>query len=180
MTFLELLGIALALSADAFCSAIGVGAGNRFPGQSFRLSFHLGLFQALMPALGWAIGAQWVDAVRAWDHWIAGGIVTVLALHMFWEGLRPPGGCRAFDPTRGWSLVSLAVATSIDALAMGIVFAVVGVSILNACLLIGLVCGAATFIGLRFGRTLKGRLGPWMQFAGAALLLVVAINLFQI
>ncbi len=180
MSFLGILGIAFALATDAFCTALGIGTGTRFKGQTFRLSFHFGLFQALMPIIGWAVGKPFVDFVRSWDHWLAGGIVTLLALHLFWEAVHAREGTCGRDLSRGLSLVSLSVATSIDALAMGLVFAVLELSIWLPCLIIGLVAAAGTFIGLRIGRRLKARFGLWLQIAGSLVLLLVAVKLFQI
>ncbi len=180
MSFLGIVGIAFALATDAFCTALGVGTGTRFTGQTFRLSFHFGLFQAMMPIIGWAVGKPFVDFVRSWDHWLAGGIVTLLALHLFWEAIHAREGTCGRDPSRGLSLVSLSVATSIDALAMGLVFAVLELSIWLPCLIIGLVAAAGTFIGLRIGRRLKARFGLWLQIAGSLVLLLVAVKLFQI
>jgi len=180
MDILTLIGIALGLAADACCTAIGIGTGKRFPGQTFRLAFHFGLFQALMPFLGWLLGSQVVHWVRAWDHWLAGGIVTLLAARMLIEAFRQHCEENAADPTRGWSLVSLSVATSIDALAMGLGVAVLGVRILPACLIIGVITGGLTFLGIRFGRRMKSSFGRWVQVGGAVLLLAVAYRLFQI
>lgn len=180
MSFLGILVIAFALATDAFCTALGIGTGTRFSGQTFRLSFHFGLFQAAMPAIGWAAGTPFVEFVHSWDHWLAGGIVSLLALHLFWEAIHAKGGTCGRDLSRGWSLVSLSIATSIDALAMGLVFAVLEISIWLPCLIIGLVAAGGTFIGLRLGRRLKARYGLWLQIAGALVLLLVAVKLFQI
>jgi len=180
MSFLEIFIVAVALAVDAFCTALGIGVGERFPGQSFRLSFHFGLFQAAMPILGWAVGIQVVEFVRAWDHWLAGGILSALALQLFWEALYAKAEHERTDPSRGLKLISLSVATSLDALAMGLVFAVVNAPILRACLLIGVVAGLATLAGLRLGRRLRRRFGRWLQVGGALLLLIVAYRLFQI
>jgi len=180
MNPLEILAVAFALSTDAFCTALGVGTGSRFPGQSFRLAFHFGLFQAFMPAIGWLLGSQIVDWVRAWDHWLAGGIVMALAIQLLWEAIHHASQSKPTDPTRGFNLVSLSLATSIDALAMGLVFAVVDVPLLIPCLTIGVVAGLTTLLGLRLGRRLKAKFGRWLQVGGALVLFLVALNLFRI
>jgi len=176
----EVFGIALALAVDAFCTALGVGTTKRFPGQSFRLSFHFGLFQAMMPALGWWMGRQVVEWVQAWDHWLAGGILLAIGAHMLWESFHLDEKVVVKDRSRKWSLVMLSVATSIDALAVGVVFGVMQVPILLPCLIIGVVAGLMTLLGLGLGRRLRRRYGSWLQAVGAGLLLVLAIKFFQI
>ncbi len=177
---LEIFGIALALAADAFCTALGVGTAKWFPRQAFRLSFHFGLFQALMPVLGWWLGRQVVEWVQAWDHWLAGGILLAIGAHMLWESFHPDETVAVKDRSRKWSLVALSIATSIDALAVGVVFGVMEVPILFPCLVIGVVAALMTLLGLHLGRRLRRRYGAWLQIAGAVLLILLALKFFTI
>jgi len=177
---LEIFGIALALAVDAFCTALSIGTAKRYPGQAFRLSFHFGLFQALMPVVGWWLGRQVVEWVQAWDHWLASGILLVIGLHMLWESFQREEEVVARDRSRKWSLVALSVATSIDALAVGVVFGVMEAAILFPCLVIGVVAGLMTLLGLHLGRRLRRRYGSWLQVAGAVLLILLAIRFLGI
>ncbi|MBN2054334.1 manganese efflux pump, partial [bacterium] len=117
---------------DAFAVAIATGVTLRRVTlrQNLRLSWHFGLFQGLMPILGWSLGLTVQELIAAVDHWIAFGLLTVLGGRMIIGTLRC--GTREFresDPTKGWSLVMLSIATSIDALAVGLSLAMLQVEI---------------------------------------------------
>ena len=172
--------IAVALGCDAFSVALGIGAGKPFKGQTFRLGFHFGLFQALMPIIGWGIGSGAVRWVREWDHWLASGIVLLIAVHTLVEAMRSNRERPKIDFSRGWYLVTLSTATSIDALAVGLVFGVAEIAPWGPCLAIGLVAGGMTVSGLYIGRFLKASFGQIVEIAGGILLLIVAMKLSTI
>lgn len=176
----EILGIALAMSADAFCTTLAVGTAGRFPGQAFRLAFHFGLFQAMMPALGALLGRGMVGWIQDWDHWFVFSILALVGIHLIWESVRRAEARHRVDRSRGWSLVSLSVATSIDALAIGVVFGVLRIPLLFPCLTIGIVAGLASLLGLYLGRRLRARFGAWFQVLGGILLIALAIKFLQI
>jgi putative Mn2+ efflux pump MntP len=171
-----LIGIALGLAMDAFAVAIGVsialgGASRR---QTFRLAWHFGLFQAMMPVVGWAAGSSIRPMIESWDHWLAFGLLAVVGGRMILEAAR--GGTtdeEATDPTRGWSLVVLSVATSIDALAVGLSFAALGLRVWFPALVIGLTAGAMTVLGTLGGRQLGMRFGHRMSAAGGIVLILI-------
>lgn len=173
--------IAAALGGDAFSVALGIGAGKRHEGQTFRLTFHFGLFQCLMPVIGWSIGQSAVEWVREWDHWIAFGVLAAVALHALYEALSPDEQEeQGLDLSRGWYLLSLSIATSIDALAVGLVFGVMNIQPWLPCLIIGLVAGAMTFTGLFLGRFLRNSYGQFIEVAGGVLLLFIAFQFLSI
>ncbi len=125
MSFPEVLLIALGLAMDAFAVCLGAGT-TRFvdgPRPVFRLAFHFGLFQALMPILGWASGALIARYISAWDHWVAFGLLAFVGGRMVRSGFEAEGECHATDPSRGGTLIMLAIATSIDAFAVGLTLA---------------------------------------------------------
>ncbi|NNL77613.1 MAG: manganese efflux pump, partial [Desulfobacterales bacterium] len=120
LNFLEIVLIAVALGCDAF--AVGLGVGCRFcgPRQIFRLSFHFGLFQFMMPLIGWLSGRHILTYAQTWGSWIAFGLLVFIGGRMVREGVMPPEEeTECQDPTKGFSLVMLSVATSIDALGVG-------------------------------------------------------------
>jgi putative Mn2+ efflux pump MntP len=168
--------IAAALGGDAFSVALGVGAGKRYEGQTFRLSFHFGLFQFLMPLVGWLIGQAAVEWVQQWDHWIASGILAAVAIHALYEAFFPEESECDQDLTRGWCLISLSIATSIDALAVGLVFGVLEITPWLPSLIIGVIAGAMTFTGLWLGRCLRNACGRTIEIAGGMLLLLIAFQ----
>ena len=117
MNWITGLGIALALAMDAF--AVSIASGLKLAGVTprhvFRLSFHFGLFQFLMPVIGWYIGRQMAAAISEFDHWIAFGLLSLVGGRMLWEAYSERESGAKTDPTRGVLLVALSLATSIDA-----------------------------------------------------------------
>jgi len=165
---------------DAF--AVSIAAGARLERLSFRpvfrLSFHFGLFQFLMPIIGWAIGAAAVKLIGQYDHWVGFGLLTIIACKMIYESItRDPNTTELRDLTRKWSMVGLSIATSIDALAVGLSIAFLRVDIWFAAVLIGLTASAFTIVGMVFGRRLGARFGKTMEILGAVILLLIGAQL---
>ena len=128
---LTILGIALGLAMDAFAVAIAVGLS--IPALTrrhvFRLAWHFALFQAMMPVIGWLAGRTVSSYIAAFDHWVAFGLLSVIGGKMIYEAGHPEQAADRGDPTRGLMLVTLSVATSIDALAVGLSLAFLDLSI---------------------------------------------------
>ena len=180
MTWWLLLGIAVGLAMDAFAAAIAVSVslGRVSRRQMFRLAWHFGLFQALMPVLGWCGGMSVEHWIRAWDHWLAFGLLAFVGGRMLASGLRPNRDAPAqLDPTRGLSLVVLSVATSIDALAVGLSFAALGVRIWLPSAIIGVTAGLMTTLGSALGSRLGDRFGRWMEVLGGGLLIAIGARI---
>lgn len=180
MDFLTLFGIAIALAMDAF--AVALGAGMMLPKLTgrhlFRFGFHFGLFQALMPVLGWLAGVTVRKQIEAFDHWLAFGLLFLVGGKMLWEAWRgaddnPADG----DPTRGLSLVMLSIATSIDALAVGLSLAVLGVTIWTPALVIGLIAGILTVCGMLLGRHLSRAWGTGVEIFGGLVLIAIGVKI---
>ena len=179
MPLLEILAIAVGLAMDAFAVSLAAGAGayvNR-PRPAVRLAFHLGLFQFMMPVLGWYLGSQTVAAVASVDHWVAFGLLAFVGTRMVKSGFSHGEGPHDTDPSRGLTLVSLSVATSIDALAVGISLALLQVDIWYPSVVIGVVTSALSLIGLRLGAHLSRRFGKGMEIAGGILLILIGLRI---
>jgi putative Mn2+ efflux pump MntP len=176
----SLVAIAVALAMDAFAVAIVTGLAD-LPltrRRVFRLSFHFGLFQALMPAAGWATGRAVYRWVEPFDHWVAFVLLSFVGGRMVWGALREREEERAAgDSTRGWSLVMLSVATSIDALAVGLSIAMVGADILVPALVIGAVAATLTVAGMLLGRWIGSAWGKRVEVLGGAILIVIGIRI---
>ena len=171
-----LFGIALGLAMDAFAVSIGVsiGLGGTSPRQTFRLAWHFGLFQALMPVLGWFAGSTIRPLIESWDHWLAFALLAAVGGRMIVDALRgDEPDADAADPTKGWSLVVLSVATSIDALAVGLSFAALGVRVWFPAAIIGLTAGVVTLVGTLGGRALGVRFGSRMAIIGGFVLIAI-------
>lgn len=168
---------------DAFAVAVATGIylGKVSGRQTFRLSFHFGLFQFLMPLIGWRAGLSVVGYLRDYDHWLAFALLALLGGKMIFEAFREEESARRpSDPTRGTSLVLLSIATSVDALAVGLSLGVLRVRIWVPAVVIGLVAAALTAAGMHLGRPLGSRLGRKMEIAGGTVLIGIGAKiLFQ-
>lgn len=178
MSHFILLGIALGLAMDAFSVAVGVSIalGGTSRRQTFRLAWHFGLFQALMPIIGWLAGASVRPWIERWDHWLAFVLLAAVGGRMIVDSFRGDGPeTTTADPTRGWSLVVLSIATSIDALAVGLSFAALGVQVWTPAAIIGLTAAAMTVLGTVGGRALGARFGSRMAVVGGIVLIAIGL-----
>jgi len=179
MDDLTLLGTAVALGMDAFAVGAAVAAGlERLTFRhTFRLTWHFGLFQSLMTFLGWLGGAGLSAFLFGMNDWIAFGLLLALGVNMIRESMSDEERTDRFDPTRGWSLVGLSVATSIDALAVGVSLSLIGMTILKPALLIGITALLMTFAAMRLGRRAGSHLGQWAERAGGIVLILVGFRI---
>ena len=182
MNFVNILAIAVALAMDAFAVAIASGVRLKRVSlrQFFRLAWHFGLFQALMPIIGWSAGLAVRDTIERFGHWVAFGLLVYVGLNMIREAFKLEEDARRHkDPTRGLTLVMLSVATSIDALAVGLTISMLKVSIWTPALIIGLVAGFFTVLGLYLGKSVGSaeRLSPIAEVLGGVVLLVIAAKI---
>lgn len=181
MSFLYIIGIALALAMDAFAVSMSVSLllGRINQRQIFRLAIHFGLFQFMMPVAGWLAGQSILTYIEAVDHWVAFGLLLAIGGRMIRESLNPQeskAGARS-DPTKGFSLLLLSVATSIDALAVGLSFGVLGASILLPALVIGLVAFFMTVIGTLIGPYLSRIAGKRAELLGGIILIIIGVKI---
>ena len=179
MDILTILGLAVGLAMDALAVAIGTGLllGRPSPRQAFRLAFHFGLFQFLMPVLGWAAGRAVEVHIRAFDHWVAFCLLAFVGGKMLWEAWEHEEDVPRQDPTRGWTLVVLSVATSIDALAVGLSMAFLQVSVWLPSAVIGVVAFAFTAAGVALGARVGARVGRWPAVLGGLVLLGIGVRI---
>ncbi len=179
MDTITLLGIAVALAMDAFAVALATGlALSVMNGRHlFRLSFHFGLFQALMPVIGWMAGMTIQKWIAAYDHWIAFSLLAFVGGKMILEAFAEDDEDELVrDPTRGWSLIMLSVATSIDALAVGLTLAMLSISVWVPSLVIGFVAGVLTVVGMLLGRRISGIWGQRVEIFGGLVLCGIGIK----
>ena len=178
MDWLAILLIAPSLGMDTFAVALGVGAG--LPSGSgrpvFRLSFHFGLFQFLMPLIGWLVGGAVQNVFAAYDHWIAFALLAWVGGRMVRESFNPAEEHLAVDPTRGMSLVVLSIATSIDALAVGLSLAMLRVDLWIPSVIIGIVAAGMTLTGMLLGRRLQESWGKRAELIGGLVLIAIGLR----
>lgn len=173
------LFIALGLSADCFAVTLSGSITMRSVSliQALRTSFTFGFFQALMPALGWLAGRTVVDLIADYDHWLAFGLLTLIGVRMIWQSLGGEAGAKQVDITRGLTLLTLAVATSIDALAVGLTFAFLDVNIVSAGLIIGAVAFIISVLGFMLGKRGGRLLGKRAEIFGGIILIAIGLRI---
>ena len=180
MSFWALFLIALGVSADAFAVALTKGLHMR----RFNLRTALviagtfGGFQAVMPLIGWLLGSQFASYIEDFDHWIAFGLLLLVGGKMLWEAFSPHEDTeRDFDRIDPRQLLVLALATSIDALAVGVTLAFVDVSIVGAIALIGVTTLVLAFLGVVVGRRVGARFGKPAEIAGGVILILIGTRI---
>jgi putative Mn2+ efflux pump MntP len=170
--------IAVALGCDAFAVGLGVGTRCSAPRQIFRLSFHFGLFQFMMPLIGWLSGRYVLAWTEKWGPWIAFALLFVIGARMVSEGARSEveeSVCP--DPTKGFSLVMLSVATSIDALGVGLGLGVMDHGLFWVAVWIGIAAGVMTWLAMKLGNKLSDRFARRMEVFGGLILIAIAFKL---
>ncbi len=186
MGFLETFLIGVGLSMDAFAVAVCKGLGMKKINwrHTLIIALFFGGFQALMPLLGWALGTQFASFITPIDHWIAFGLLAFIGGKMLIDAFKGEGGC---DEACGCGedeprldikeLVMLAVATSIDALAVGITFAFFGVNIWLAILIIGVTTFVLSFAGVAIGNQFGSRFEKPATIAGGVVLILIGAKI---
>jgi len=175
MSWFGLLAIAVALALDAFAVAVVAGLSLKVMTKRhlFRLSFHFGLFQAAMLAAGWLIGSALYALVAAAAHWVAFALLLVGG-NVMWHAFYGASETRtALDPTSGWQLVFLSFATSLDALAVGLSLAMLGVSIALSASVVGFTATALTLLGMALGRRVSVLWGKRVEVFGGLILIAI-------
>lgn len=178
MSFISLVLLALAMSTDAFAAAIGKGAAMQKPHlfQALRIGLLFGIIEAITPVIGWTIGSVAAAWISEWDHWIAFALLLVLGGRMIWVGAKTEDEAAGPEEAKDQSFVVLAltaIATSIDAMAVGVGLAFIDVSIVEAALLIGLATTTMVTIGIMVGRFLGSVIGKKAEILGGFVLIGV-------
>lgn len=183
MELINTLALAVALAMDAFAVSIASGVALRTVSarQTFRLAWHFGLFQAMMPVIGWSAGLTVRSRIEAYDHWIAFALLVFVAQGMFRSAFKGEQVADAKDPTKGMTMVMLSVATSIDALAVGLSLSMIDISIWTPALIIGLVAGTFTTAGMHLGKVIgnMGQVSRWAETTGGVVLLAIGLNILR-
>lgn len=178
MDFLSLVLIAVGLAMDAFAVSICKGLAMKRPGPKAIIVVGLwfGFFQALMPLIGYYLGSSFYDYISDYDHWIAFILLAIIGLNMVREGLS--GEEESIDADVGVrAMLPLAIATSIDALAVGITFAMTEGSIAVPALIIGVVTFAISAVGVKAGSYVGQRFGSIAEVFGGIILVLIGLKI---
>jgi len=182
----NIIAIAVALAMDAFAVSIAAGVTLKDVSfrQTFRLSWHFGLFQAIMPVIGWSAGLSIRTYIESYDHWVAFGLLAFVGGKMIREAFEydhKNDKKQKKDPTKGLTLIVLSVATSIDALAVGFSISVLNISIWTPALIIGIIAGMFTIGGLQIGKRIgsAARLSRNAGLIGGIVLLCIGLKILH-
>lgn len=169
--------LALALAADAFAAALARGASARQSPHltALMLGGACGAAQAIMPLIGWGLGEIRGGVIEAIDHWIAFAVLGFLGVKLIKEAFER-GGDAPPAPLAGWSLLALAIATSVDAAAAGMTFEALGLAPFFASAVIGAVTAIVCACGVYLGRAAGVALGKPAEFVGGAALILLGVK----
>lgn len=179
MGYLEIIFIAFALAIDAFAVSLAAGSyfGRANGHQKFRLSFHFGLFQFMMPIIGWFAGSEIVSVIEDFDHWIAFAILLIIGAKMIKDSISGEEGRINKDISKGFSLINLSIATSIDALAVGFGIGILQGDILFPSIVIGIVAASMSLLGIKLGERISHKFGGRVAAFGGAILILIGTNI---
>ena len=180
MSVFEIILISMGLAMDAF--GVSIGKGLSMPvGENRRkvtLAFLFGLFQFLMPVIGWLIGRQFIDVISEWDHWIIFGLLGYLGIAMIREGLSDETDEDDDKRFLGvWEMMMLSVATSLDAMAVGLTFAFMPINVWEASTMIGVITFGISLIGIYLGKFMGQFVGRYADILGGGVLILIGTKI---
>lgn len=179
MSIIELLLIAMGLSMDAFAVSIGKGLSvcHLRPRHSMSVGLWFGGFQAMMPLIGYALGASFASLVSDYDHWIAFVLLGIIGANMIKEAFSKE---EKSDPDFSFkTMLIMAIATSIDALAIGVSFAFLGVNIFTAAIVIGITTFLFSVAGIKIGNLFGCRYKSKSEFIGGVVLIIIGTKILM-
>ena len=179
MNLLTIILIAIGLSFDTFAVSVSTGLtiSKISFGQAFRIAIILAFFQAIMPLAGWFLGSQVANLISNYDHWIAFGLLTILGIKMIYESFKNNSVKTDSNNLTLPVLVGMAIATSIDALVVGVSFAFVKLNIYYTILIIGAITFLVAMIGMLLGKKVGGKFGTKMEIFGGLILIGIGIKI---
>lgn len=179
MDFLTILIIAVGLSMDSFAVSITSGLvlnTIKFK-DAVKIAFSLALFQAVMPSIGWIIGMRIQSYIESFDHWIAFGLLFIVGAKMIIESFKTEEEDKNFNPLNIKVLLMISLATTIDALVVGISFAFIEYRWFWSGMIIGVTTFIISMLGILFGKKIGHRLGNKMEIAGGLILILLGVKI---
>jgi putative Mn2+ efflux pump MntP len=180
MDIINILLIAFGLSMDAFAVSItnGIAIKHQRINHALRIGIFFGSFQALMPLIGWLAGLSLRDLISGIDHWVAFGLLALIGSKMIYESMKIGPDDKETNSLNIFVLLLLSIATSIDALAVGLSFAFLKISIITPIIVIGIVTFILSFLGVLVGNKLGHFFENKMEFLGGLVLIGIGIKIF--
>lgn len=179
MDIISLLLIAIGLSVDSFAASITTGACTKKVKLSYALkvALFMALFQGIMPLGGWLIGNSFKDLIQEYDHWIAFILLIAIGSKMIYEGIAGNKNKPKFKHSENLKLVSIAFATSIDALIIGITFGLIDVNIWLAMIIIGLTTLIFSLTGVLIGKKIRKIFNKKIEIIGGLVLILLGTKI---
>jgi len=184
MSYITIFILSIGLAMDAFVVSISYGCAPKKTSarDMFIIAFFFGFFQAAMPIIGWHLGKFFEDLIQDYDHWIAFGLLSYIGIKMIIEGLKGNDTNNGNKISENHTLdmkrlFILAIATSIDALAVGLSLSILGYAIIIPAIIIGLVTFGCSLIGVRAGIRLRAILGKKAEIFGGIVLIAIGIKI---
>jgi len=179
MSFFVLFALAVGLSMDAFAVSIckGLSMAKATLKKALIVGLYFGAFQAGMPLIGYAISNQFAEKIIAFDHWIAFGLLSFLGGKMILGSFKKEEHSKNEVPLGPRQMLPLAIATSIDALAVGVSFAFLQVNIIPAVLLIGITTFVLSAAGVKIGSIFGAKFKSKAELAGGIILILIGLNI---
>ncbi len=171
---------AFALSMDAFAVSVTKGITLKkinYP-IAIKIAFFFGLFQGVMPLIGWSLGIRFESYIKSFDHWIALFLLSFIGIKMIFDA-REDDDDNSSSSLDNKELIVLSIATSIDALAIGVSFAFLSINIIPICLAIGIITFSMCFMGVLIGRKIGNVFKSYAQIVGGLILILIGINIFN-
>jgi UPF0059 membrane protein vpar_1218 len=179
VSLIEIILISAGLAMDAF--GVSIGKGLTMPvgenGRKVTLAFLFGLFQFLMPLIGWLIGRQFIDVIADWDHWIIFCLLGYLGIAMIREGLSDDDEDDDKTFLGVWEMRMLSVATSLDAMAVGLTFAFLPINVWEASATIGIITFGISLVGIYLGKFMGRFVGKYADIIGGGVLILIGTKI---
>jgi putative Mn2+ efflux pump MntP len=178
---IEIIIIAFGLAMDCFAVSIAIGATNPkiALGKALEIALFFGLFQGLMPVVGWLLGLSFMEYIKNVDHWVAFGIFVLIGGRMIIESFKKSTERKTVNIQKALIIIVLAIATSIDALVVGISFVFLSVFILKATIIIGVITFFVTLPGFYTGKKFGSAYGRKAELLGGIVLLAIGTKILS-
>ncbi|MDR3271425.1 MAG: manganese efflux pump MntP family protein [Peptococcaceae bacterium] len=180
MALAELFLIAVGLSMDAFAVSVSLGLSLRRVSlkKAWIVGWYFGFFQALMPMIGYGLGSRFADRIAFLDHWIAFVLLVLIGGKMMKESRETHRAAGGSEPSLGWRpMLPLAIATSIDALAVGVTFSFLEVHIIPAVTFIGITTFSLSMLGVKIGHVFGSRYKSGAELLGGVILVCIGVKI---
>jgi len=180
LNFYDLLLISIGLAMDAFAVSLTTGfvINKNFVGNAFKIGISFGFFQFIMPIIGWLACIRFRSYIENTDHWIAFGLLTFIGVKMLYDGLHSKKENNTLKNDLSYkTLLVLSIATSIDALAVGVSLATIDENIINAAVMIGITAFLLSIMGVFLGRKFGSLFKNKAEIAGGLILIIIGIKI---